>query len=132
MGIYPGIIPDMEPHDARLRELGDFLRAQRSRLDPAEFGLPVGSRRRTPGLRREEVAQLCGMSATWYCWIEQARPISVSPQALARLAQTLRLSPAERAYLFDLAGKRDPQAPDSGGGDDLPASLVRSVTAISV
>jgi transcriptional regulator with XRE-family HTH domain len=122
----------MDVQDARLRELGDFLRAQRSRLDPAGFGLPAGTRRRTPGLRREEVAQLCGMSATWYCWIEQGRPISVSPQALARLAQTLRLSQAERAYLFDLAGKRDPKAQESGSDADLPPALVASVASIAI
>jgi transcriptional regulator with XRE-family HTH domain len=121
----------MEQEEARRRELGDFLRAQRGRLDPAGFGLPAGTRRRTSGLRREEVAQLCGMSATWYCWIEQGRPISVSPAALARLAQTLRLSRAERAYLFDLAGKRDPQASDTLGDGDVPPTLAEAVAAIA-
>src|SRR5262252_4059594 len=90
------------------RELGQFIRAQRERLSPAGIGLAAGTRRRTPGLRREEVAQLCGLSATWYAWIEQGRDVSVSPTALARLATALRLGRAERAYLFELAGKRDP------------------------
>ncbi|QBC33431.1 transcriptional regulator [Pandoraea sp. XY-2] len=100
------------PHgdDARQRRaLGDFLRAHRERLTPAAAGLPPLGRRRTPGLRREEVAQLCGLSATWYTWIEQARDVSISAGALAAVAGALRLSRAERAYLFDLAGKRDPE-----------------------
>ena len=71
-------------------------------------GLPAGKRRRTPGLRREEVAQLCGLSVTWYTWLEQGRDVSASPQALARLAGALQLTPAERAYLFELAGRLDP------------------------
>src|SRR5215472_9229840 len=94
--------------------LGAFLRALRERQSPVDFGLPAGTRRRTPGLRREEVAQLCGLSATWYSWIEQGRDVSVSPTALARLAAALRLGRAERAYLFELAGKRDPE---QGRGD---------------
>ena len=108
------------------RELGEFLRAQRERLAPAAIGLPAGSRRRTPGLRREEVAQLCGLSATWYSWIEQGRDVSVSPAALARLATALRLGRAERAYLFELAGKRDP---DHGGSepDELPPASLACV-----
>ena len=76
---------------------------------PAAIGLPSGKRRRTPGLRREEVAQLCGLSTTWFTWIEQGRDVSISAGALARLASALRLDRAERAYLFDLAGKRDPE-----------------------
>src|SRR5258708_37375977 len=95
------------PSAAQRRVLGDFLRAHRARLTPASLGLSDGERRRTPGLRREEVAQLCGMSATWYSWIEQGRDVSASPAALARLARTLQLSAAARAYLFELAGKRD-------------------------
>jgi transcriptional regulator with XRE-family HTH domain len=111
------------------RELGDFIRAQRERLDPAAIGLAARSRRRTPGLRREEVAQLCGLSTTWYTWIEQGRDVSVSPLALARMASTLRLGRAERAYLFELAGKRDP---DHGGAeaDDVPPSVLACVAAI--
>ena len=93
----------------RRRALGDFLQAHRARLSPAALGFAGGTRRRTPGLRREEIAQLAGLSATWYTWIEQGREVSVSPAALARLAKTLQLSPAERIYLFDLAGKRDPR-----------------------
>jgi transcriptional regulator with XRE-family HTH domain len=110
--------------------LADFVRAHRLRLTPAAAGLAAGTRRRTPGLRREEVAALSGISATWYTWIEQAREVSVSPSALARLAGTLHLSPAERAYLFELAGKRDPDLPREEALDAPPA-LVAAVEAIA-
>jgi transcriptional regulator with XRE-family HTH domain len=111
------------------RELGGFIRAQRERVSPAGLGLPTAARRRTPGLRREEVALLCGLSTTWYTWLEQGRNVSVSPLALARVATTLRLARAERAYLFELAGKRDP---DQGAGAtaDVPVALPDCVAAI--
>jgi transcriptional regulator with XRE-family HTH domain len=106
------------------RALGDFVRAQRERTAPESLGLSPGSRRRTPGLRREELAQLCGLSTTWFTWIEQGRDVSVSPGALARLAGTLRLGRAERTYLFDIAGKRDPdQAADDADALIAPAVL---------
>src|SRR5215831_7226224 len=109
--------------------LSTFLRALRERQSPVEFGLAAGSRRRTPGLRREEVAQLCGLSVTWYTWIEQGRDVSVSASALARLARGLRLSRAERGYLFEVAGKRDPER--SGAGDDPPDAVLACVDAIN-
>src|SRR5215470_11704429 len=93
------------------QELGAFLRAHRERLAPNSVGIDPGARRRTPGLRREELASLAGVSATWIAWIEQGRNVSVSPAALMRLARVMRLTAAERHYLFDLAGKRDPEAP---------------------
>jgi transcriptional regulator with XRE-family HTH domain len=93
------------------------------------IGLTAGSRRRTPGLRREEVAQLCGLSATWYTWIEQGRDVSVSPTALARLAGALQLGRAERAYLFELAGKRDPHHGESET-DQLPSAALGCVETI--
>ncbi len=113
------------------RELGAFIRAHRERLPPGVLGLPAAGRRRTPGLRREEVAQLSGLSATWYTWIEQGRDVSVSPTALARLAGALQLGRAERAYLFDLAGKRDPE---QGGSepDEVPAAVLHCVDALAV
>ena len=116
--------------DKRRRELGEFLRAQREKLSPVSAGVAGASRRRTPGLRREEIAQLAGLSTTWYTWIEQGRDVSVSPHALARLANALRLGRAERAYLFELAGKRDP-APGDSEGDDLPAAVLACVAAIN-
>jgi transcriptional regulator with XRE-family HTH domain len=109
--------------------LSAFLRAVRERQTPADHGLAGAKRRRTPGLRREEVAQLCGLSVTWYTWIEQGRDVSVSPSALARLARGLRLSRAERSYLFELAGKRDPDR--SGAGDDPPDAVLACVDAIN-
>ena len=110
-------------------ELGEFVRTHRERLIPAAIGLPVGSRRRTPGLRREEVAQLCGLSVTWYTWIEQGRDVSVSPTALARLAGVLRLGRAERAYLFELAGKRDPDH-DRSETDQIPRAALGCIETI--
>ncbi|WP_374627011.1 helix-turn-helix transcriptional regulator [Pandoraea sp.] len=118
--------PAVHDGDARgRRALGDFLRAHRERLTPAAVGLPPMGRRRTPGLRREEVAQLCGLSATWYTWIEQARDVSISAGALAAVASALRLSRAERAYLFDLAGKRDLER----GAEPLPHHAAAQVQA---
>ncbi|MDE1173084.1 MAG: helix-turn-helix transcriptional regulator [Parvibaculaceae bacterium] len=116
---------------ARRRELGQFIRTHRERLDPASLGLGSTGRRRTPGLRREEAAQLCGMSVTWFTFLEQGRDISVSVDSLARLAASLRLNMAERAYLFELAGRRDP-APDDGEAGAPPPALADCLAAISV
>ena len=110
--------------------LGDFLRAHRARIHPQAAGVPTGGRRRTPGLRREEAAQRAGVSVTWYTWLEQGRAVSASPQALARLAAALDLSRAERAYLFELAGRRDPDSKAAAGGDAPPA-LAAAVAAFS-
>jgi transcriptional regulator with XRE-family HTH domain len=115
--------------DQRQQQLADFVRAQREKLEPAASGLPAGGRRRTPGLRREEVAQRCGLSVTWYTWLEQGREISLSPTALARLAVALRLERAQRAYLFELAGKRDPED-DVVAIDELPAPVRACIKAI--
>lgn len=104
------------------QELGEFIRAQREKLTPAAAGIAAGSRRRTPGLRREEAAQLCGLSATWYTWLEQGRDVSASPAALARLAVALRMSRAERDYLFDLAGRRDPGRDDAALDELAPTA----------
>jgi transcriptional regulator with XRE-family HTH domain len=119
------------PDETRRHELGEFLRSHRERLTPALFGMEAGARRRTPGLRREEIAQLSGVSATWYTWIEQGRDVSVSPAALSRLARVMRLTPAERAYLFDVAGRRDPEAPAEQPLGDLAAGLEPVVAAIT-
>jgi hypothetical protein len=94
--------------DLRRRELAAFLRSRRERLTPADVGLPEAGRRRTPGLRREEVAQLADVGVTWYTWLEQARDIHVSEQVLAAIARTLRLDTHERAHLFTLAGAPQP------------------------
>src|SRR5205814_9449046 len=89
-------------------ELGEFLKNRRARLAPAAIGLPLRARRRTPGLRREEVADLAGVSASWYTWLEQGRDIRVSPEVLLGIARALQLEPAERAHLFRLAGHAPP------------------------
>jgi transcriptional regulator with XRE-family HTH domain len=85
------------------RELADFLRTRRERIQPADVGLPPTSRRRTPGLRREELAMLAGMSATWYTYLEQARDVRVSEQVLESLARALSLDNNERTHLYVLA-----------------------------
>jgi transcriptional regulator with XRE-family HTH domain len=87
--------------------LGSFLKERRARLDPASFGLPL-ARRRTPGLRREEVAQLAHVSATWYTWLEQGRGGAPSADVLDRLARALSLTEEEREHLFLLAQERPP------------------------
>ncbi|MEV6331319.1 helix-turn-helix transcriptional regulator [Streptomyces sp. NPDC051909] len=96
------------------RELADFLRRSRERVRPQDAGLPAGPRRRTPGLRREEVAHLAGMSADYYIRLEQARGPQPSPQMLAALARALRLSTDERDHLHLLAGHRPPAGPAAG------------------
>ncbi|MFF8590432.1 helix-turn-helix transcriptional regulator [Streptomyces sp. NPDC015220] len=92
----------------RRHELAAFLRHRREHITPERVGLPRGPRRRTPGLRREEVAHLSAVGVTWYTWLEQARDIQVSVQVLDALARTLLLDPGERAHLFQLAGATDP------------------------
>jgi len=94
--------------DVRRRELAAFLRSRRERITPDQVGLPSAGRRRTPGLRREEVAQLAGVGVTWYTWLEQGRDINVSEQVLEAIAGTLRLDPYERSHLFTLAGAPEP------------------------
>jgi hypothetical protein len=94
--------------EIRRHELAAFLRSRRERIPPEQVGLPRGRRRRTPGLRREEVAQLSAVGVTWYTWLEQARDIQVSEQVLDALARTLLLDSSERAHLFRLAGATDP------------------------
>jgi len=124
--------------ERRRAELGEFLKARRARLSPGDFGMPRGSRRRTPGLRREEVALLAGVGVTWYTWLEQGRQINASTQVLDAVAGTLRLDQAEREHLYRLAEATPLRAectrtpvPDSVREilvslDPLPASLVNS------
>ena len=93
------------------RQLGEFLRSRRERIEPADVGLPPGLRRRTPGLRREEVAVLSGLSPTWYTYLEQGRDINPSSQVLDSLAQVLKLSDDERQYLHSLVTPDEPPTP---------------------
>jgi len=119
----------VQSRTARRKALGDFLRSARARLQPDMVGLPPGGRRRTPGLRREEIAQLCDISVTWYTWIEQGRDIRVSPDVWSRLATVLSLSRAERQYLFELAETADPRHDDIDV-QPLPPGLADSVNSI--
>nr|WP_107309189.1 helix-turn-helix transcriptional regulator [Streptomyces sp. TP-A0356] len=100
--------PETRASEIRRHELAAFLRHRREHITPEQVGLPRGRRRRTPGLRREEVAQLSAVGVTWYTWLEQARDIQVSVQVLDALARTLLLDASERAHLFNLAGAVDP------------------------
>jgi len=119
------------PLPMRRQALGEFVRRARANISPARAGLPEGPRRRTPGLRREEVAQLSGISVTWYTWIEQGREVRVSPAVWARLAGVLQLSRAERAYLFELAECTDPQQPRDDIHESVPllSSCVNAIDA---
>ena len=92
----------------RRQALANFLRQRRASLSPDEVGLLPGLRRRTPGLRREEVAQLANIGTSWYVWLEQGRDVHPSAQVLESLAQALRLTPNERRHLFLLAGQALP------------------------
>lgn len=92
----------------RRQALADFLRKRRELLTPADVGLPPGLRRRTPGLRREEVAQLANIGTSWYVWLEQGRDVHPSAQVLESVALALKLTPNERRHLFLLAGQALP------------------------
>jgi transcriptional regulator with XRE-family HTH domain len=104
-------------------ELADFLRRGRGRLSPADVGLATGARRRTPGLRREEVAALAGMSVDYYTRLEQARGPRPSRQMLTALARALRLGEDERDHLFHLTGEEPPRR-EAGSGYVRPGLLL--------
>jgi MmyB-like transcription regulator ligand binding domain/Helix-turn-helix domain len=126
------------PARPRRAELAKFLTAHRGRLRPADVGLPPGPRRRTPGLRREEVALLAGVGITWYTWLEQGRPINASTQVLDAVSRTLRLDDAEREHLYQLAEATPLRSWSASGTvpasvhdvvrslDPLPAALINS------
>ncbi|MEV6636240.1 helix-turn-helix transcriptional regulator [Actinoplanes sp. NPDC051470] len=121
MGLSP-------PPSARRSELADFLRTRRAALRPEDVGLtPGGGRRRTPGLRREEVAQRSGVGLSWYTWLEQGRDVSPSAQVLLALARALELSPSERAHLFLLAGVAQPGPAEDTSVDAETAALVHGL-----
>jgi transcriptional regulator with XRE-family HTH domain len=104
----------------RRREIADFLKTRRMRRQPEELGLPRGRRRRTPGLRREEVAAAAGVSAEWYTWLEQAREVRPSAQVLTRIGAALRLEPNETRHLLTLGGYA---VPASGSDSPRPVSV---------
>lgn len=103
--------PSVRTSERRRAELADFLRSRRAELKPEDVGLPNGGRRRTPGLRREEVASLAGVGATWYTWLEQGRDVRASHEVLEAIARALQLSPVERTHLMLL-----------GRGEEIPAA----------
>lgn len=115
--------------EARRRELAAFLRARRAQIKPADVGLPAGvNRRRTPGLRREELAQLSGVGLTWYTWLEQGRAIPASRQVIEALAKALRLDDDHRRHLFVLANL--PPPPVSSGDKATLATLRRTLDSL--
>src|SRR5579871_3349898 len=134
---YPGIDPDMisvmkesfAAAQSRRREFGAFLRSRREGLAPEMVGLPEGTRRRTPGLRREEVALLARVGITWYTWLEQGRDVRASPEVLGALVRALRLNEAERQHLFALNGRTLPQR--STGPEIVPESLLRMLASLT-
>ena len=110
-------------------QLSDFLKSCRARLSPASVGLPPAGRRRTPGLRREDVAALAGLSATWYTWLEQGRDVRASDRVLESLSRTLRMSTEERDYLFSLAQHRS--APLQASRDvEISPAVKRTLDAL--
>ena len=109
----------------RRAELAEFLRSRRERITPEDAGLPPGTRRRTAGLRREEVALLAGVGVTWYTWLEQGRPINASTQVLDAVARTLRLDQTEREHLYRLADI--PEATEPAGECQLLAPEIQQI-----
>jgi transcriptional regulator with XRE-family HTH domain len=112
-------------------QLSEFLKSCRGRLSPQAVGLPMGGRRRTPGLRREDVAALAGLSATWYTWLEQGRDVRASDRVLESLSRTLRLSTEERDYLFSLAQNR-PAPLQPARIEEVPDSVKRTLDALNM
>jgi transcriptional regulator with XRE-family HTH domain len=102
----------LAPPPTRRAQLAEFLRLRRERTSPESVGLDGSGRRRTPGLRREEISQLAGVGLSWYTWLEQGREITPSASVLDALARVLDLDPAEHTHLFDLAGVPVPVAAD--------------------
>ncbi|GAA3593207.1 helix-turn-helix transcriptional regulator [Kribbella ginsengisoli] len=122
-------VPVVTDKDERRRELSAFLRSRRERIQPDEVGFVPGGRRRTPGLRREEVAQLAGVGVTWYTWLEQGRDINVSAQVLEAISRTLRLDRLERNHLYTLAGIA--LGPGKSDCSALPGSVQKMLDQLS-
>jgi transcriptional regulator with XRE-family HTH domain len=118
-----------DPHRAQLSE---FLRSCRARLSPHDVGLPETARRRTPGLRREDVAVLAGVSLTWYTWLEQGRAVRASERVLENICTTLRMSSDERDYLFSLVQSRPAPLAPHLEALQVPASVVRMMNSLDV
>jgi transcriptional regulator with XRE-family HTH domain len=112
------------------RQRAQFLRSCRARINPADLGLPAPQRKRTDGLRREDVASLSGVSVSWYTWLEQGRTMRVSDEVLERICLALRLSEDERIYLFSLVQHRPPP-PHSNARFEAPPEIVRMIHGVS-
>ncbi len=115
--------------ERRRAELADFLRTKRASIQPEEVGLPDGGRRRTPGLRREEVALLAGVGTTWYTWLEQGRDVRASLEVLEAVSRALRLSPAERSHVI-LLGRGEAAPPCKAPAEEVSPTLRRLVENI--
>ena len=114
----------------RRQALADFLRTRRDRISPFDVGLPQGSRRRTPGLRREEVAQLANIGTSWYIALEQGREVHPSEQVLESLSLALRLNTAERNHLFSLARRKGPEEQSPHPEETISSALEQAVSAL--
>jgi transcriptional regulator with XRE-family HTH domain len=112
--------------ERRRAELADFLRKRRASITPEQVGLPGGGRRRTPGLRREEVAQLAGVGATWYTWLEQGRDVRASLDVFEAISRALRLTPAERMHLV-LLGRGEEAPPCSAPAERVSPTVRRLI-----
>src|SRR5580698_5299443 len=112
--------------ERRREELADFLRKRRAAIMPEEVGLPGGGRRRTPGLRREEVAQLAGVGATWYTWLEQGRDVRASLDVFEAISRALRLTTAERIHLI-LLGRGEEASPCPGPVERVSPTVKRLI-----
>jgi transcriptional regulator with XRE-family HTH domain len=125
-GSIAGVDGDGAPRRA---ELADFLRTRREALRPEDVGLPGGGRRRTPGLRREEVAQLAGVGTTWYTWLEQGRDVRASASVLEAIAGALELTPAERAHVM-LLGRGEQVPPVKGPKEKVHPTVRKLVESL--
>jgi transcriptional regulator with XRE-family HTH domain len=112
--------------ERRRAELADFLKKRRAALRPEDVGLTNGGRRRTPGLRREEVASLAGVGATWYTWLEQGRDVRASLEVFEALARALKLTPAERIHLI-LLGRGEEAPPCEQPAEKVTPTVKRLI-----
>ncbi len=112
------------------QQRAEFLRSCRARIKPSDLGLPMPQRKRTSGLRREDVAALSGVSVSWYTWLEQGRDMRVSDEVLERICHTFRLTEDERVYLFSLVQHRPPRI-DRASRFEAPAELMRMINSVS-
>ena len=115
--------------ERRRAELADFLRRRRAGIAPEQVGLSGGGRRRTPGLRREEVAQLAGVGATWYTWLEQGRDVRASLDVFEAISRALRLTPAERIHLI-LLGRGEEAPPCPGPVERVSPTVKRLIQGL--